>query len=434
MSPPELGASTDLLGFPHKIQIQTYDSCNYKCGACPYPETSEGKVRTRMEAALLSRIIAEVREAGRRVRLCLMLQNEPLLDRRFLDLLDEAHAAEDVIESISTVTNGSMLNAALLDRLVAYDRFQLTVSINANDGERYRQIHGVDLWDRVIGLLESWSGPRQRVRLSFVVDRSSVEEARRFWARWEGQGYETRLVPILSRAGLVSLTSSRRTAEDDFGHCHYPVDTLTVLASGDVILCCQDWEHVETFGNLHEQSIREVWASARAAELRAAAIDGTIRRASETCRGCDYPMRSVVRMELEAIVGGEPVARPADQGVVEHVAELRLGDAAALPVVVYDIDPDGGSVSCAVGGSGLPELDEFAGSFAIRIAQSDRFSFGSLTPMWCPATVRRLEAFTGADSMPIATLRIDLDRSADAFRLLPWYAADWRRAPRRRQA
>lgn len=425
---PEPGAGGDaLLGFPHKIQLQTLDSCNYRCVTCPYPTLSEGKVRSRMEAGLLSRIIEQVREARRQIRLCLMLQNEPLLDRRFIDLLDEAHAADDAIFSIASVTNGSVLRAELLDRLVSYDRFHLTVSVNANDRERYHALHGVDLWTRLTDLLTTWSGPRHRLRLSFVMDRASVEGAREFWARWQAEGYQTRLLPILSRAGLVPLSSSRRPVEDDFNHCHYPVDTMTVIASGDVILCCQDWEHHETYGNLHEQSIRDIWTSPRMVEIREATIAGRIREAAEICRGCDYPMRSAVRMELESLVV-ESLAPASESGVLEHVAQLQLGGDSPLSVVVYDIDARAGQVACAVDGRGLPEGDEFSGSFAIAIAQSDRFQFGSMAPMWCPARVRRVGTVPGADEMPVAILSVDLDHGAEAFRLMPWYAADWRRA------
>ena len=31
--------------------------------------------------------------------------------------------------------------------------------------------------------------------------------------------------------------------------------------NGDVVLCCVDWERTTVFGNIHEQSLREIWNS-----------------------------------------------------------------------------------------------------------------------------------------------------------------------------
>jgi MoaA/NifB/PqqE/SkfB family radical SAM enzyme len=415
-----------LFEYPRKIQIQTIDLCNYRCPMCPYPALSEGRVPTRMRPDLFTRIITDVREAGRRVRLCLMLQNEPLLDPGVYDLIEEANAAQDAIISVSTVTNGSALTSRKLTRLVGFERLQLTVSVNANEAGRYRAVHGVDSWDRVHDLLATWEGPRDRVRLSFVMDSASVEEARRFVARWTEAGYATRLVPIMSRAGTVPVEAGRRPVVDDFDHCHYPVDTLNVLTDGTVILCCNDWEHHETFGNVGESTIAEVWNGPALTRIRHAALDGRIRDASSACRGCDYPMRSAVRMQLEKLGSTDTSVMETTLDVVDHVTELRLPEGGTVPVVVFAIDAGTGTVTCAADAAErwVGELkDGGPCELCIRIAHGERFSFGSLEPTWCPGQVWPAGRAEGDD---LAVLRIHLDRESEAFRLLPWYSADWR--------
>lgn len=393
---------------------------------CPYPALSGRSVRARMDWKLYRRIITDVREARRRVRLCLMLQNEPLLDKRFYRMIAEAHEAEDAILSISTVTNGSVLSTELLNRLVAFDRFNLTISVNANDAERYREVHGVDLWSRISLLLKSWDGPRNRVRLSFVADAQSVSEARKFIADWTELGYGTRLVPIMSRARSVPIPLSRRMIIDDFNHCHYPVDTLNLLADGTVILCCNDWEHHETFGNLNDQSISDIWNSSALTRIREAAINGTIRNVSRTCAGCDYPMRSSVRMQLEDLCQITP-SRGSSFSIVPHATELRLRDGSVLSIVVFEIDAARGKAMCVVESARLP-FNFGQGSvmeFCIRIAHGERFSFGSLEPVWCPANVQMIETFV-SDGTEITVLQINLSSQSRAYALVQWYGEDWR--------
>jgi radical SAM protein with 4Fe4S-binding SPASM domain len=425
MSEREPGQDQGVFAFPRKVQIQTVDACNFRCPACPYPLRLGGPARPRMDPSLLDGIIAETRAAGRTIKLCLMLQNEPLLDRRFLQLLSQAHEAEDAVESIASVTNGSTLTEALLDRLVAYERFNLTVSVNANDRQRYLEVHGVDLWEDLERLLSRWRGRRQRVRLSFIVEGGALDEGRAFLRRWQGCGYRTRLVPIMSRAGLVSLGPGRRLVQDDFGHCHYPVDTLNVLADGEVILCCNDWSHQETLGNLRASSIREIWNTERYRELRTAAIDGRIRETGASCAGCDYPMRSTVRMELEAMAGAADVLLSHDGTTVEHQSEIRLdGDERPWPVTVVGLDATAGTISCAIAGS-PPALEPGRTVwFRLSIAHGEIFSFGTLAAMWCPCRLTGVSQVSAGDG-PLSLLELRPDPTAEMSRLFPWYAADW---------
>lgn len=412
------------LDFPSKIQIQTINLCNYACPMCPYPDLSEGRVRSTLDVDLFYKIVAEVRAAKRRVKLCLMLQNDPLLDRRFVEFLDYAHAADDAISSISTVTNGSALTDELLDRLVSYERFHLTISVNATDRERYLKIHGRDLWDRVHGLLTTWEGSREKVRLSFVLDSASLDEGRNFQSYWQGEGYQTRLVPLNSRINAVSDEGALHFIDEDYGYCHYPVDTLNVLADGGVILCCNDWEHKQRFGSVKESSISEVWNARKMKSFREAALEGRLRK-FPMCKGCDYPMRSSERMRLETMVAGAPLVQigSSNRGrLAEHVASVRLSEGAApVPVFVRDIDAERGVIhGFAAGAAGIDEADV---SFEFRIGHSGAFSFGSLDPVWCPGKLSSGGDGVGIDE--VTPVRVALDPEAPQFKFFQWYYADW---------
>lgn len=412
-----------IFDYPHKVQLQTYDSCNYRCGSCPYPTLAPTRPRTRAPLELLTRIIEQTRQERRTIRLCLMLQNEPLLDARFEEFLAQAHDADDVITTISTVTNGSTLSPRILDHLLEYERLSLTVSVNANTRARYQEIHGVDRWDKVRAVLETWQGRRDRVRLSFVVHRDNIDEGREFWERWRRLGYRARLVPLMSRAGFIQIGGNKQMVSDDFGHCHYPVDTLNVFADGTVGLCCNDWVKDETFGNLHQRTVAEIWNGERFSEIRAAALAGNIQAISPTCRGCDYPLRSSIRMLLEGLATGH--ATPGKEGELSaHVSQFRTSANEAIPLVVYDVDPEQRVIwgACAAG-TGAEAVE---GSFCIRIAHGERFSFGSLAPVWCEGLMQTVGPTTGKGGEPLQVVRIDLRPDPDADALLRWYEADWR--------
>jgi radical SAM protein with 4Fe4S-binding SPASM domain len=427
-SAPDPVLDGGIFDFPAKIQIQTINRCNYGCPMCPYPEVTAREAQVRLDGDLFRRLIGEVRDAGRRVRLCLMLQNEPLLDRRFRDFLDEAHRAEDAIASISTVTNGSVLTPELLDALMSYERFFLTVSVNSNDRERYLRIHGRDLWERVHGLLSGWRGRRDRVRVSYVLDAESVDDGRRFQRYWRGLGYATRMVPIFARVDTKTVAAPVHEIDDAYGHCHYPVDTLTVCADGAVILCCNDWLHTLQLGNLHEQTIAEAWNHPDRRRLRAAAVAGTLREEG-MCRACDYPIRSSSRLRLEALVDGDGEAEaPAVRGgggdrlphAIHETAFRSRPDGAETPLLVWRIDERAGEVWAFAARE--PDLAEGI-EYELRIGHRGAFNFGALESVWCPARWRRGETDAGVEGA--VPLVIALDPQAPAFAFFPWYCADW---------
>ncbi len=410
--------------FPRKIQVQTFDGCNYRCVMCPYPETAASE-RRHLSIDLFKRMLAELEREKAGVQLCLMLQNEPLLDKRFLEFLELAHAATDGVKDVATVTNGSALSERLLEDLMEFPRFGMTVSLNANDGERYRRVHGVDMWDRVSSLLSRWRGAKDRIQVSFVVDQDSVDDARRFQTTWERRGYGTRLVPVMSRAGAVGVDDDARlTFDPGFGHCHYPADTLTVLADGRAILCCQDWQHEYTFGDLSKESIRDVWHKPELVRIRNAAIDGTIRDACSMCTECDYPMRSSVRHALEERLHGRE-STPLSS-FREHPAAVRVTDGKNVcPVLVCDVNAAEYSVDVVVlEAQGMQALLEVGQpmSFRIQPCAGEQFAFGSLAPHWCPVRDYMVHQSDGSS----LALRLLLDPEAPEAALLPWYEADWR--------
>jgi radical SAM protein with 4Fe4S-binding SPASM domain len=409
--------------FPRKIQIQTHNRCNFACSMCPYEAAATSSSRVQMDKDLLRKIIGEVAAENEHVELCLMLQNEPLLDRRFLDFLDDAHSAVSVVDSVSTVTNGSTLTAELLDQLVGYERFKLTISVNATERSRYRSVHGRDLWDRLADLLTGWRGPRDRVRVSFVLDDDSVDEARTFDRHWRQAGYRTRLVPMNSRVDSLDGERGFSTVEADFGFCHYPVDTLTVLADGNIILCCNDWLHKTTYGNVRTASISSLWNQPALRRLRSAAVEGTLREASPMCRNCDYPMRSSTRVRLEALLSESGASPSSGSGTAGHWSEVEFDAGARVaPLWVSEIVPDAGVVGGLLSGS-LHSPSSRQVRFEFRIGHEGLFDFGGLGTRWCAGELYQIDPATQHGQTPVL---IELDRTAPEFRLFNWYAEDWR--------
>jgi radical SAM protein with 4Fe4S-binding SPASM domain len=56
--------------------------------------------------------------------------------------------------------------------------------------------------------------------------------------------------------------------------------------NGDVVLCCDDWNHSTVLGNLKEQTIEEIWNGEKLRNIRKAHINGEFYKV-RLCSECN---------------------------------------------------------------------------------------------------------------------------------------------------
>ena len=64
-------------------------------------------------------------------------------------------------------------------------------------------------------------------------------------------------------------------------YCTRPFEWFAVLDNGDVSPCCPPWVNGYRIGNLHEQSVDEVWNGDKAQEFRKSILDGSFKYCNE---------------------------------------------------------------------------------------------------------------------------------------------------------
>ena len=270
---------------PIYVQLQTVDGCNGACLMCPHAApTRPGQARV-MEPALYERILTELHAAGTVQVLCLMLQNEPLLDPLLAERIRRARAVLGARCQTAVVTNGALLTPERTAELLDAGLDWLDISIDACREETYRAIRrGLDfalVQENARRLLANRRNAHVRIR--FLTQRANEAERDEFVRHWRSLGAHVFVSDVSNRAGALKgfarLRSTlprglhwRRAARAVAGRlapaCLAPFTTLCVLVDGRVILCCQDWAHEETYGNLAEQPLPEIWNGPRLNEAR----------------------------------------------------------------------------------------------------------------------------------------------------------------------
>jgi radical SAM protein with 4Fe4S-binding SPASM domain len=211
-----------------------------------------------MEPALFEKIIDELGDIDFDGRISYHFYGEPLIDKRLPGFVE--YSKKRVPKSSSEIySNGDFLTLDLFHEYLrrGLDNFLITQHDNLIPDN-----------------------------LRHLMDHISDEEKKHITIRFAKDRY------MINRSGLIT----------DFGvpveplktACDWPLTSMVVTMTGNVVLCCNDYFETEVVGNVKEQSLVDVWTSKRFEEFRRALSQGD-RTVSKLCADCDYvPSRDVL--------------------------------------------------------------------------------------------------------------------------------------------
>lgn len=269
---------------PWEISIETLTMCNASCTFCPYP-TLERK-GTVMDLKLMYRLLDEMAAFRHPFVLSPFKVNEPFLDRaRLFPYLKETNSRVP-LASLRLFTNGSTLTEMMLDRIQELQNvLHLWVSLNSHKPEEYKKIMGLDFYQTAKRLDElhrrvfvgEFTHP---VMLSKVTESLTGEDSFLDYCNTRWPLFTRQIIKQDSWLGYVAPL-----------HPDIP-DTpcvrwfeLSILSTGIVSLCCMDGKGEFPIGNVHDQTLLEVynqpWYHQRRATLQS-------RLSVHPCKTCSY--------------------------------------------------------------------------------------------------------------------------------------------------
>lgn len=221
------------------------------------------------------------------------------------DMVSLIEYAKEVGAKVWLNTNGSLMSHEKIDRLLASGLDQIEFSVDAGDPDTYTVVRaGLD-WD---GLIESVSymvreRNRRQSETNIVVSvieqehvQGKMDEIAEFWLELGvDEVMRRKFLTWGSNTSLDAVNSADPTPYLDKTEgepCPYPFHRLNVDSRGKVEVCGYDIAGRTNFGNLREQTIREIWKGPMFEWWRQMHLD---RRggAIPLCRECpDWQYRS----------------------------------------------------------------------------------------------------------------------------------------------
>lgn len=261
----ELETKFQFRDFPLNIGLEVGNYCNLNCIMC-CNDTLKRK-RGYMDMHLYRKIVDEIAEISPNTRLWLDFYGEPLLARYKLYFMID-YAKKKGITNVNFNTNGTLLDDEMAEMLLDSGVDFISVDVDGFSKEVYEKIRkGADrdvVYNNVLNFVEKWK-KREGKKLYFEIKVIEMEENKHevqqivdYWLEKEvGVG-----VRVLNNWG-GSLKTVKHDIKQDRIACGNATGQLCITWEGKVTVCAQDCEAVLALGDLHSESLQEIWQKKR---------------------------------------------------------------------------------------------------------------------------------------------------------------------------
>lgn len=295
--------------FPILVELQTVNRCNAKCIMCPYSYTTATKELQKIDDKLFDKILRQLSVEKKFNTLILSFQNEPLIDT---DLINKAKKFKRIMpyKNLEIVTNGSLINKNILPKLYQYfDR--VSISINANTKETYENIMNGLGWDSIMENLDLISSKKEWINktvLRFIKQDKNIQEFKEFKKFWNKKGFSVFSFDVNSRSNSLIDYENLKIARNIYKifsenilkiigkltlpFCTVPLISFYIRASGDVVLCFNDYTDNNILGNINKNTIREIFNSEIYKQIRHNMSNGK-KLNNDLCNKCDLYKKGI---------------------------------------------------------------------------------------------------------------------------------------------
>ncbi len=233
---------------PRIVELETDSRCNRRCPYCP--NSLFEREQSRLSEEVVARIFDELALLRFHGRLSFHFYNEPLLDNRIPSFVSQARLLLPDAR-IVLYTNGDLLNADTACDLVQRGCDQLLVTAHAGS------THDASWLDLL--------APAVRWRIFY-------------------QSYANPDIVWTNRGGL--LPHIERVDEPLCRPCAIPDTALVVAASGNIVLCYEDYAETQVMGSVLDQALSDIWQSEAYSRHRGRLRAGD-RTGAGICRRCN---------------------------------------------------------------------------------------------------------------------------------------------------
>ncbi|WP_430883981.1 radical SAM/SPASM domain-containing protein [Fusibacter sp. JL216-2] len=277
---------------PLHLDIEPTSACNLKCPMCPRTVMLEsGETNLSVETMPLDvykKIIDEAAEIGV-YSIKLNWLGEPMVHPDIVEMV--RYAKEKGLVDVMFNTNGTLLNENISVELIEAGIDKIFFSFDSPNKEKYESIRIGAKFDEVYNNIKRFVELRNEMgrttpltRMSMVLMEENSDEF---------EEYVEMFKDIVDVVAYVEFREPMRETQKEYNYnfaCSQLWQRMFIAADGEVIVCCVDNTREYVVGNIHQNSIKEIWRNEKYMEIRAKHSCGKYNEVA-MCSKCDLPNR-----------------------------------------------------------------------------------------------------------------------------------------------
>lgn len=293
----QYGIRPEALDFPMMCVISFIYSCNALCPNCPYTNSdirSSYKDMPLMSAETFKLIADQCGEYGAWVRVS--GGGEPMLHPQAVELMEYAKQQG---AKVGLITNGSKFTDESTRRLLEAQIDMIEFSVDACDPDTYHRVRAGLQWDTLVANIERMVRLRNEMGSSTKIIASGVNQegvdidaVAAFWEPLVDNFQKRKYLTWGINDPEKSADPTPYLPPEEQVPCPFIFERLNIDSRGKVMVCGFDIAATTDMGNIHEQTIKEIWHGERFEFYRQKHLNKTGEEI-EICKNCpDWKYRS----------------------------------------------------------------------------------------------------------------------------------------------
>tara|TARA_B100000700_G_C14943872_1_gene808145 strand:- start:39 stop:1121 length:1083 start_codon:yes stop_codon:yes gene_type:complete len=288
-----------LLSFPESFSIETVNICNAKCWFCPQPDHVRKKGYMKID--VFKKMIDEIATYKNHVKsIALFMDGDPALHKELINFLK--YAKEKKIKNIYLSSNMEFFNEKLINQIFLNNlQGTLKFVICSLDGVS-ETVHasnriGVDTKKAYFNtelLLQKrkqnfsfypWVFPRM------LINETNKHEEKDFYDFWKNKADKVLRTSMHNWGGQIDDKKIQQNDVSFSSVCYFPFSQCFIQIDGTVRICCLDVNGENIFGDINNNSIKQIWNGQNFDLLRKHLLEDNVEMLPKICKKCSYPKK-----------------------------------------------------------------------------------------------------------------------------------------------
>jgi len=276
--------------YPWGVDIGTTNLCNAECIMCPH---SKLKKMGTMDMKLYKKIIDNCKKLNIKI-ITLSFFGEPFLDKTIIERIKYAKGKG---MSVAFYSNASLLTEDLANKIVDSGLDSISISFDGYSKETYEKIRKKLKFDvvkkNILNLIETKRKMKKNnpsINLVLVELEENKGEIKQFYREWKNKVDSINIINMRNWANDIQKKGTKESFHFNKKIKRKPCaliwQKMVVDWDGDVVLCCDDWNHSTVLGNLKKQTIEEIWKGEKLNKIREAHVNDEFDKVP-LCSGCN---------------------------------------------------------------------------------------------------------------------------------------------------